>query len=237
MQTLPKILLIEDNLSLITALRDALKSEYELDTTTSGKTGLYRADITDYDVIILDLLLPDSNGLNICQQLRERGIKTPVLILSAEAKVLSKINLLDAGADDYLTKPFSLGELKARLRVALRQRLILPKTVGVLEVGTIKLDPARFEVAINDLPVRLRKKEFLLLECLMRQPGSVVSRTELIRFGWQGIEKPWANTVDVHIKYLRDKLGQHQCREIIKTVHGLGYKLVIDTSQKALIPS
>ena len=111
MQALPKLLVIEDNRSLISALTEALQSEYILDSATTGKSGIYKTDYNEYDLIILDLNLPDINGLAACQEIRERGVTVPVLILSAETKVLSKINLLDAGADDYLTKPFDLAEL------------------------------------------------------------------------------------------------------------------------------
>src|SRR5438309_4063693 len=131
MQETPNVLVVEDNASLAEALNTALRGEYELDVAANGKKALYRADISDYDLILLDLQLPDIHGLAVCQQMRERGLKAPILILSAETKVLSKINLLDAGANDYLTKPFSLGELKARLRVLLRSVGHSPDSIPV----------------------------------------------------------------------------------------------------------
>jgi DNA-binding response OmpR family regulator len=229
MQTSPKLLLIEDNRSLARALCEALQNAYEIDCTYTGKSGLYRADITDYDVILLDLQLPDSNGLDICHQLRERGATIPIIIVSAETKVLSKINLLDAGANDYLTKPFSLGELKARIRAVVRAHgtAAKPRAESRLTVGELTLDSVKHEVKRGDITIELRKKEFLLLECLMLHADMVVTREALVRYAWNDSEKPWANTVDVHIKYLRDKIDRPFEYPAIKTVHGIGYKVVV----------
>jgi DNA-binding response OmpR family regulator len=235
MQTSPKLLLIEDNQSLARALCEALQSSYEIDCTFTGKSGLYRADITDYDAILLDLQLPDSNGLDICHQLRERGVTIPIIIVSAETKILSKINLLDAGANDYLTKPFSLGELKARIRAVVRVHGIAakPRSESRFTVGDLTLDTVKHEVKRGDITIELRKKEFLLLECLMLHADMVVTREALVRYAWNGSEKPWANTVDVHIKYLRDKLDRPFEFPVIKTVHGIGYKIIVPAGAAA----
>jgi two-component system copper resistance phosphate regulon response regulator CusR len=235
MQSSPKILLIEDNRSLIHALTEALRMNFEIESSVTGKNGLYKAEISDYDVILLDLQLPDMYGLDVCQQLRERGVNTPVLILSAEAKILSKINLLDAGANDYLTKPFSLGELKARIRVLLRQnKIIEDKPKGILWAGELSLSTATHEVLRAGQLINLRRKEFMLLECLMHNAGKVVTREMLIRYAWHGSDKPWTNTIDVHMKHLRDKIDRSHDTKYIKTVHGLGYKLVDEIPDKMI---
>jgi two-component system OmpR family response regulator len=226
MQSLQKILLVEDDRSIAGALAQAMRSSYDIDIANTGKLALYKTDIEHYDIIILDLNLPDLSGLIICQQLRERGLKAPILILSGESKVLTKINLLDAGANDYLTKPFSLGELKARLRALGRGQDQPPASLsGLLTVGDLVLDRQAYTVSRGGQPIILRRKEFALLECLMESAGSVVSRQALTRRAWQGSDTTWTNTVDVHIKHLRDKIDRPFGRSLIRTVHGLGYKL------------
>lgn len=169
--------------------------------------------------------LPDLPGLAVCERLRERGAQCPILVLSAEASVMSKINLLDAGANDYLTKPFSVGELKARLRVLTRanQYLYSRPTVLLAAYG-LELNRQTRTVTREGTVISLRRKEFALLECLMEHAGAVVSRTTLARYAWQGDEL-WTNTVDVHIKHLRDKIDRPFEQPLIRTVHGLGYKL------------
>jgi len=203
----------------------ALQSSYELEVATSGRLAIYKTDTENYDVILLDLNLPDMAGLEVCQQLRERGLQSPILIVTAEASVMSKINLLDAGANDYLTKPFSLGELKARLRVLTRpnQQAFSRPTVQLSACG-LELNRQTREAKRDDITIPLRRKEFALLECLMEHAGSVVSRAMLTRHAWQG-EELWTNTVDVHIKHLRDKVDRQFDQPLIHTVHGLGYKL------------
>lgn len=224
MQSLPKLLLVEDDRSIANALAQALYTSYEIDIAPTGKLGLYKTDTEQYEIIILDLNLPDLSGTIICQQLRERGVASPILILTGEDKVLTKINLLDAGANDYLTKPFSLGELKARLRVLGRPSL--PRTAGPahLTIDDLVVDRQNFTVSRGGQPVNLRRKEFALLEYLMAHAGSVVTRDALARYVWQGSPNLWTNTVDVHIKHLRDKIDRPFGSKFIKTVHGLGYK-------------
>ena len=220
----PRVLLIDDDRSIAGALAQVLQADYEVDTAHSGKMGLYKTDNSHYDVIVLDLNLPDISGLEVCRRLRERGVGAPILILSAEDKVLTKISLLDSGANDYLTKPFSLGELKARLR-ALRR---MPRKVDVpgreLSLGGLVIDRSRFTASRSGTEVKLRRKEFDLLECLMEHAGSVVTRDTLARYVWQGSSALWTNTVDVHIKHLRDKIDRQFDRPLIRTVHGIGYK-------------
>lgn len=225
MQTNSRLLLIEDDPHIATALKHALKATHELDVATSGKVGIYKTDSQYYNAIILDLNLPDIHGLAVCQQLRERGVSVPVLILSGETHVLTKINLLDAGANDYLTKPFSLGELKARLRNLTRSNDLPSRASSIVEVGDLRINTLSREVQRAGRVIALRPKEFSLLECLMRHHGAVVSRQALLRYAWNGDNDAWTNTVDVHIKHLRDKVDRPFASTMIKTVHGSGYRL------------
>jgi len=224
MQPAPRILLVEDDRSIASALVQALHKSHYMTLTRTGREALVKAASPGYDIIILDLGLPDMDGLEVCRQLREQGVNTPVLVLTANDKVLSKIHLLDAGANDYLIKPFSLGELKARLRVLTRPPLAT-KPIGTLTVNGLRLDRRAHEVHRNGVPIKLRRKEFVLLEYLMEHAGSTVSRRELLRYAWPGVEDLWTNTIDVHIKYLRDKIDRPFGHAMIRTVHGVGYKL------------
>lgn len=220
-----KLLLIEDDREISGALSEVLAPSYEVTLAATGKSGLEQARKGKYNLLVLDLNLPDINGLEICQQLREEGWKLPILILTGQGKVMDKIRLLDAGADDYLTKPFSLGELKARLRV-LRRRTNQPDVEAeFLSVGELNLDRTRHIVRRSGQRINLRRKEFALLECLMLHAGTVVSRTILGNYAWQDNEKPWTNTIDVHIKHLRDKVDRPFGQPLIHTVHGLGYRI------------
>lgn len=221
-----KLLLIDDDKNISMAMAHALKSSYVVDQAETGSLGLIKAGGQRYDAIILDLNLPDVPGLQVCQHLRNEGFEGPIVILSGETKVISKITLLDAGADDYLTKPFSLGELKARLRMLLRRSRIPASNHAYMTVGDMRLDCERHEVERQGRTIKLRRKEYALLECLMQNVGSVVTRDILSNHAWRDNEDPWANTIDVHIKYLRDKVDAPFDHQLIKTVHGLGYKIV-----------
>jgi len=224
MQSLPKILLVEDDQSITAALLEALKTSYDVDAVANGKSALYKIEARHYDIIILDLGLPDMSGAKLCNELREQGVNLPILILSADCQVLTKINLLDSGANDYLAKPFSLGELKARLRVLTRVKHKPMKLSAPLAVGDILLNRRSHHVSRQGMTIKLRRKEFALLECLMEHAGSVVTRRTLTHYAWQD-DDLWTNTIDVHIKYLRDKIDRPFDKPVIKTVHGLGYKL------------
>jgi DNA-binding response OmpR family regulator len=237
MQMLQKVLLIEDDHGIAGALSQALQNTYDIDIAATGELGLYKTDTRHYDVIVLDLSLPDMPGATVCRQLREEGISAPILILTAESGIMTKITLLDSGANDYLTKPFSLGELKARLRALTRVNHQPVRQANQLKISGILLDRRTYEVSRDGVTVSLRRKEFMLLECLMEHAGSVVTRRTLTRRAWQGSEELWTNTVDVHIKYLRDKLDRPFARPLIKTVHGLGYKLELSLSPTTKSPA
>lgn len=225
MPLLPKVLLVEDDRSIAGALAQALRDDYDIDVASSGKLALYKTDTDQYEAIMLDLNLPDISGIFVCQQLRERGVSAPILILSAETKVLTKINLLDAGANDYLTKPFSLGELKARLRALARSNGKSGHRSSKLTVGDLVMNRRTFKVDRGGVEIELRRKEFALLECLMEHAGSVVTRDMFLQSVWHASDELWTNTVDVHIKHLRDKIERPFGDRLIRTVHGLGYKL------------
>jgi DNA-binding response OmpR family regulator len=231
MQHQPKLLLVEDDRQLSQTLAEALKSVYEVDVARNGKLGIYKTDTNDYDLLILDLNLPDISGLDVCQQLRHRGVQAPILILSGETKVLTKINLLDAGASDYLTKPFILGELLARLRAIsrLNPQPLWPSLQ--LDIGEVSLNRRTYIATRSGIELKLRRKEFELLACLMEDADSLVTRQHLINRVWRDRGDVWANTIDVHIKYLRDKLDKPFNSSLIETVHGMGYKFVSKASK------
>jgi len=227
MQILPKVLLVEDDRSIAGALSQALQSSYDVETAATGQMAFYKTDSSHYDIVVLDLDLPDMSGLAICQRFREGGFRTPILILTADSRTLTKINLLDAGANDYLTKPFSLGEFKARLRALTRAGHQTIKPPNKLAISGLELNRKTHEVSRDGVAISLRRKEFVMLECLMEHAGSVVTRRALTRYAWHGAEDLWTNTVDVHIKHLRDKIDRPFDRPLIRTIHGIGYRLEV----------
>lgn len=218
MVTTKRLLIVEDDLNLVLALYRALSHTYKVDTAKSALSGLKKAATLPLDLIILDLNLPDAPGLKVTHKLREIGVHAPILVLSGESSLLTKVDLLDSGASDYVTKPFSLAELKARIRALLRQPTYLPRVV--LSSGGITLDPNRREVTLDGRSFTLRNKEFLLLECLMRNKGIAIGRDYLKQVVW-GEATVSDNAIDVHIKWLRDRLGSSA--DLIKTIHGAGY--------------
>lgn len=227
MQLFTKILIVDDDSGISGALKIALRDSYEIEIASNGQQALNKIQNQQYGAIILDLELPDFPGIIICQEIRNRGLRVPILIMSGESKVMSKISLLDSGADDYLTKPFSLGELKARLRALIRNSKQPAPFDKKLSVSGLSLNRETHAVSREGISIGLRRKEFALLECLMEHAGSVVTRSTLTQYAWRGDEDPWTNTVDVHIKYLRDKIDRPFETQLIQTVHGLGYRLAL----------
>lgn len=219
-----RILLIEDDHRVAKALQQGLRSSYAVDVATNGKDGLLDAATTNYDVILLDLNLPDFSGEEVCANLRKVGNKTPIIVLTGRDLTDDKVTLLDMGADDYITKPFKLEEVRARIRVALRHsgsNAVDPE----LQVSDLILNPAARTVRRGSQAIELRRKEFDLLEFLMRHPGQTMTRAMILEHTWEMNDHLWANVVDVHIKHLRDKIDRPFGTEMIKTVHGVGYKL------------
>lgn len=221
-----RILIVEDEEKLAEALSLGLKKQgYAVDVIGDGKKGLTRIQLhhIDYDLIILDLMLPSVDGMVICKTVRDAGITTPILILTARAETETKVDLLLAGADDYLVKPFSFAELTARLRALLRRPAESVPTV--LRIHDIVLNPAERVVKRGDRKIDLTLKEFSLLEHLMRHPGQVVNREDLLSHLWDFNYLSFSNVVDVHVKNLRKKLDEGENPSILETVRGVGYRL------------
>jgi DNA-binding response OmpR family regulator len=230
-----RVLIIEDEPGIALALYKALKlSGYHVDTAKTGASGLRKANNKQFDIILLDLGLPDMSGLVICKQLREDGISVPIVILTAENDVSTKVSLFDAGANDYVTKPFSVDELKARIRACLREPQLEANREDLV-AGELTLRADGRTVERCGLAINLRRKEYAILEYLMKHAGTPVTRVSLLQYAWGGGEEGWTNTIDVHIKHLRDKVDRPFGESLIKTVHGVGYKLEV-TNSVAKIP-
>jgi DNA-binding response OmpR family regulator len=222
-----KILLVEDEQKLSAALSKGLEHEgYTVDVIPDGKKALTRISLhrNDYDLVILDLMLPGMDGHEICKQVREWGITIPILILTARAETEKKVDLLMSGADDYLVKPFSFAELTARIGALLRRPTeALPEK---LKMGGIELDLGTRSVMKDSKPVELTLKEFGLLEYFMRHPNKVVNREDLLNHLWDFNYSGFSNVVDVHVKNLRKKLGEGGGGAVLETVRGIGYRMV-----------
>jgi two-component system, OmpR family, response regulator len=219
-----RVLVVEDDPKMARLIRRGLVEEGVLvDIAATGDEGLWRAASTPYDVIVLDVLLPGIDGFEVCRRLRAGGNWAPVLMLTARAEVEDRVEGLDAGADDYLTKPFSFAELLARLR-ALARRPPLERP-AVLEAGDLRLDPATRTVSRGDTPIELSAKEFALLETFMRRAGQVLSRLDLLDHAWDYAYENRSNVVDVYVRYLREKIDRPFGRTSIETVRGVGYRL------------
>jgi DNA-binding response OmpR family regulator len=219
-----RILVVEDDAPLASVLIRTLREEsYAVDHAADGQEGEWLAAENPYDLIILDLMLPRKSGLEVLQAIRDQGNKAPVMILTAKDSTDNIVQGLDSGADDYLTKPFSIDELLARTRTLLRRQPTQAK--AFIEAGPIKIDPARKMVTVNNQPVELTTKEYALIEFFARNAGSVVSRVELSEHVWDQNFEPSSNVVDVYIGYLRNKIDKVFGTSMIKTVRGHGYML------------
>jgi two-component system OmpR family response regulator len=219
-----RILVVEDELKMAGLLQRGLREEgYAADVARTGDDALWMAAAVEYDALVLDLMLPGLDGVEVCRRLRERGIWTPVLMLTARGAVEDRVAGLDAGADDFLPKPFSFSELLARLRALGRRGAV--ERPAVLEVGDLRLDPATREVRRGDAEIRLSAKEFALLETFMRRPGEVLSRFQLLEHAWDLAYENRSNVVDVYVRYLREKVDRPFGRSSLETVRGVGYRL------------
>jgi two-component system OmpR family response regulator len=219
-----RVLLVEDDAKLVRALERGLQREgYAVDVATNGDDALSQATDNDYDAVVLDIMLPGPDGFAVCRTLRQRERWAPVLMLTARDQVSDRIRGLDAGADDYLVKPFDFGELLARLR-ALTRRGPSEQRQAILEVRDLRLDPATHLVTRAGREVELTAREFALLEFLARRAGQVVSRTELLEHVWDERDGS-TNVVDVYVGYLRKKLERPFRRRLIRTVRGVGFQL------------
>jgi two-component system, OmpR family, response regulator len=219
-----RVLVVEDELRMASLIRRGLLAEgLAADVAPNGEDALWMAEANDYDVIVLDVLLPGLNGFETCSRLRSNGVWTPVLMLTARDAVEDRVAGLDNGADDYLVKPFAFAELLARLRALVRRGE--PERPSVLSVGDLSLDPATREVRRGDTEIALSAKEFALLETFMRRPGEVLSRLHLLEHAWDVAYDARSNVVDVYIRHLRRKVDEPFGRSSLETVRGAGYRL------------
>jgi two-component system, OmpR family, response regulator len=222
-----RALVVEDERKMAALLRRGLVEEgYAADVARTGRDAIDMARAAAYDVIVLDVMLPDLDGLGVCRELRSSGVWTPILMLTARDRVQDRVAGLDAGADDYLTKPFAFAELLARLRALYRRGM--DARPAMLQVGSLRLDPATRRAWRGEVEVELSAKEFALLERFMRRPGQVLSRLELLGHAWDAGHTSRSNVVDVYVGYLRAKIDQPFGRRSIETVRGVGYRLRSD---------
>jgi heavy metal response regulator len=217
-----KILVVEDEERIAHFIQKGLQEEgHAVDLSYDGEDGSFLAEINDYDLIILDLMLPKKNGIVVCREIRGRGVATPVLMLTARDSVEDKVRGLDAGADDYLAKPFAFEELLARVRALLRRRS--ESKSPVLKMADLELDPMSRRVNRSGKPVRLTTKEYALLEYLMRNPNKVLSRTLIGEHVWDMNFDPESNVIDVYVSHLRSKVDKGFDPPLIHTLRGQGY--------------
>ena len=219
-----RILVVEDEAKMAAFIKRGLEEEGAVvDISPDGEDGLFRAKTATYDLVILDITLPLLDGIEVCRRLRQDRIATPVLLLTARDSVDMKVRGLDSGADDYLTKPFAFAELLARIR-ALRRRDRNEVNLR-LQIGDLLLDPLTRRVSRASLPIQLTSKEFALLECFMRHPDQVLSRTVLAEKVWDETFDAFTNVIDVYVNYLRNKIDRNFPIKLIHTVRGAGYVL------------
>jgi DNA-binding response OmpR family regulator len=220
-----RILVVEDNRSLNQSLRMSLEEDgHAVDASYDGSEGQYLAEVTPYDVIILDIMLPGKNGLDVCRELRQKGVRTPVLMLTARDTIEDRVTGLDSGADDYLVKPFALPELRARLRALLRREA--PEKNSILQVGDLVMDPATHKVERSGQEIDLTSKEYALLEYFMRNPGRLITREMAEQHVWDYDFEGVSNVIDVYIRRLRRKVDDPFEIKLLETVRGAGYRLV-----------
>lgn len=219
-----KILYIDDNRLLVDSVKKLLNTTYVVDFMCTGRGGIEKASSVQYNLIMLDLGLPDMDGFDVCRELRDAKITAPILVLTIQKDPAISVQLLNSGADDFLTKPFNADVLQARVAALLRrsQRVQLEQ---IIEVSDLKINITRRQVLRAGTPIELRRKEFDILEYLATNHGRVLTRAMILDHVWESGTEGWNNTVDVHIKQLRDKVDRpFQC-PLIKTAYGIGYML------------
>jgi len=219
-----KILVVEDEHLIANALKKGLEQEhYIVDLAFDGQYGFDLASSGDYDLILLDIMLPKMDGLEVCRKLRDLQIHVPVLMLTARSQVEDKINGFKSGADDYLTKPFAFEELLARIRALIRRP---QKTITeIIKVGDLSLNLSNYEVTRQNKKISLSSKEYSLLECLMRHADKILTKDQLIQHVWSYESDILPNTVEVYIRNLRQKIDKNFDQKLIKTIRGFGYKI------------
>ena len=221
-----RVLLIEDEPKMTTLLTAGLREEgHFADVAANGEDGVWAAQENDYDAVVLDLMLPDISGFDVCRQIRAASVRTPILMLTARSAISDRVTGLDAGADDYLVKPFAFDELLARLRALLRRG---PVTPAVLAVGDLRVDPDTHRVWRGEHEVMLTGQEFCLLHAMAMRPGRVLSREQLLHLAWDMAYEQRSNVVDSCVKGLRDRVDRPFRRHSVQTVRGAGYRLSDD---------
>jgi DNA-binding response OmpR family regulator len=220
-----KILIIEDNSRLSDRIVHHLNKTYTFEICRNGEDALTRVGYETYGLIILDLGLPDINGLDICTELRKQGVHTPILILTGEDNISTKVELLRSGADDYMTKPFDISELHARIQVLSRRASRQKEIRRAYHHKDLTLNPESREVFREESALTLRRKEFDILECLLVNKGQIMTRESIMSYAWDTASNSWTSTVDVHVKHLRDKVDKPYKEKYIETVYGIGYRI------------
>jgi two-component system OmpR family response regulator len=219
-----RVLVVEDDVKMAAAIGRGLRFEgVVVDVAGGGEEAIRRVGATEYDAVLLDVMLPDIDGFETCRRLRRQGAWVPILMLTARDAVEDRVRGLDTGADDYLTKPFSLAELLARLRALARRGPV--ERPAVLEVGDLRLDPATREVWRGEYRIELSAREFGLLEAFMRRPGQVLTQLQLLEAAWDLGYEQRSNVVEVYVRYLREKIDRPFGVRSIETVRGVGYRL------------
>ena len=227
--------MVEDEIKMAALLKRGLEEEgYAVDTAPTGTDAIWLGTENPYDAIVLDLMLPDRDGFEVCRKLREAGRWAPVIVLTARDGVVDRVSGLDAGADDYLTKPFSFAELLARLRALLRRGQV--ERPALLRVGDLTMDPAGHKVEREGQVIDLTAKEFSLLEYFMRHPQEVLSRTRILEHVWDFAYEGDSNVVDVYVRYLRQRIDRPFGRSSLETVRGSGYRLKPEGQDAATDP-
>jgi two-component system OmpR family response regulator len=222
-----RVLIVEDVVKMASLIQRGLRKEgMAADVAANGEDALWMAGSTAYDAIVLDVMLPGIDGFEVCSRLRSDGVWAPILMLTARDAIRDRVAGLDAGADDYLTKPFSYAELLARLRALVRRGSVERPTE--LVVGDLRLDPASRRVWRGAAEIELSPKEFSILETFMRRPGEVLSRFQLLEHAWDYDYENRSNVVDVYVRYLREKVDRPFGVESIETVRGAGYRMRAD---------
>ena len=223
------ILVVEDTIKVASFIQRGLEaSQYQVHVEHDGEAGLNRLLVEDYDLVILDVMLPKMDGFSVLKAMRKQGVKVPVLLLTARGAVEDKVAGLNVGADDYLTKPFDFEELLARVRALLRRGGAAPQ---ILELADLRLDPARREVTRADKRIDLTAKEFALLEYLLRRQGQVLSRSVIAQHVWGVGYDTFTNVIDVYVNYLRKKIDSGFNTKLLHTVRGAGYVLKAETPE------
>ncbi len=219
-----RILLVEDEPNAAQMLAKGLREQsYAVDVAADGETAAYQAEVNDYDLIILDVMLPRKDGFTICRELRASGTTMPILMLTARDAIRDRITGLDLGADDYLIKPFNFHELPARVRALLRRgEALLP---AIIEIADLQIDTRSHQVKRDGVAVDLTTKEYALLEYMVRRAGEVVSRAEIAEHVWEGDFDPFSNLIEVYIQRLRRKVDSGHQLKLIRTLRGEGYLL------------